>query len=321
MCNKLGGLRPVVAGKRGNSMQPAIPRTIRVFGVPMDLGQRRRGVDMGPSALRYAGLDDRLRALGHNVHDNGNLPVPLPENEPPDDSRARHLAGVAGVCQAVYRSALACLESHETAVFLGGDHSISIGTVSAVDAHSGDVGVLWVDAHGDFNTPDTTPSGNIHGMALAVLLGRGPSELTRIGQAGAKLQPQDVVLIGVRDLDPLERVALREVGILVLTMREVDEMGMAAAARLILDRLSHRPRLHVSLDMDALDPQEAPGVGTPVPGGLSYREAHLLMETLADSGKVGSLDIVEVNPILDERNRTARLGVDLAASLLGQRIL
>lgn len=296
-------------------------KTLRIFGVPMDLGQRRRGVDMGPSALRYAGLDQRLRALGHNVIDSGNLNVPLPENEPPDNSKARHLDSIAGVCRDVYTNTLATLERDEVSIFLGGDHSISIGTVSAMDAHGGDVGVIWVDAHGDFNTPEITPSGNVHGMALAALLGRGARELTDIGREGAKLSPAEAVILGARDIDPKERLALRESGVLVITMRDVDEMGMAAAARQALERLSGRKKIHISLDMDSLDPNEAPGVGTPVPGGLSYREAHLLMEILSDSGKVGSLDIVEVNPILDDRNRTARLGVELAASLFGQRIL
>src|SRR6185503_2497578 len=181
-------------------------RNIHIFGVPMDLGQRRRGVDMGPSALRYAGLDRFLRDLGHTVVDNGNLAVPLPENEPGDPApgreRARHLHSIAGVCSEVYARALACLEQDATAIFLGGDHSISIGTVSAMDAYGGDVGVIWVDAHGDFNTPETTPSGNVHGMALAALLGRGPRELTDIGRPGAKLKPSEVALIGARDLDP-----------------------------------------------------------------------------------------------------------------------
>ncbi len=287
----------------------------------MDLGQRRRGVDMGPSALRYAGLDDALRRLGHTVNDNGNLIVPLPENEPPDDSRARHLDSVSSVCRDVYNHALTCLEHDETAIFLGGDHSISIGTVSAMDTHGGNVGVIWVDAHGDFNTPEISPSGNIHGMALSALMGRGPKELAGIGHDRAKLKPSEAVIIGARDLDPLERVALREAGVLVITMRDIDEMGMSAAAHQALERLSSLKKLHISLDMDSLDPMEAPGVGTPVPGGLTYREAHLLMETLADSGKIASLDIVEVNPILDDRNRTAKLGVELAASLFGQRIL
>jgi arginase len=299
-------------------------RTIRIIGVPMDLGQQRRGVDMGPSALRYAGLGDRLRALGHTVIDGGNLAVPQPESEPPNEPvpvKARYLHSIAGVCQDVYDHALTCLQQDEAPIFLGGDHSISIGTVSAMAAYGGDVGVVWVDAHADFNTPETTPSGNVHGMALAALLGRGPTTLTDIGQAGPRLKASDVVLIGVRDLDPEERIALRDAGIHVVTMHEIDEMGMGAATRHALDHLNHLARLHVSLDMDALDPDEAPGVGTPVAGGLTYREAHLLMEILADSGKVASLDIVEVNTILDDRNRTARLGVELAASLFGQRIL
>ncbi|MEK7440213.1 MAG: arginase [Chloroflexota bacterium] len=299
-------------------------QTFRIFGVPMDLGQRRRGVDMGPSALRYAGLDSRLRALGHTVIDNGNLIVPLPENESPDSSRARHLQSIAGVCCDVYEKAKLCYEKNETAIFLGGDHSISIGTVSAMTANHPNeyrVGVIWVDAHGDFNTPQTTPSGNVHGMALAALLGRGAKELTDIGAVGAKLRSSEAVLIGVRNLDSEERVALLDSGILVITMRDIDEMGMAAATHQALSRLVHVKNIHISLDMDVMNPNEAPGVGTPVPGGLTYREAHLLMEILHDSNKISSLDIVEVNPILDEHNRTAQLGVELAASLFGQRIL
>ncbi len=299
-------------------------QTFRIFGVPMDLGQRRRGVDMGPSALRYAGLDSRLRDLGHTVIDNGNLIVPLPENESPDSSRARHLQSIAGVCCDVYEKAKLCYEKNETAIFLGGDHSISIGTVSAMTANHPNeyrVGVIWVDAHGDFNTPQTTPTGNVHGMALAALLGRGAKELTDIGAVGAKLRSSEAVLIGVRNLDSEERVALLDSGILVITMRDIDEMGMAAATHQALSRLVHVKNIHISLDMDVMNPNEAPGVGTPVPGGLTYREAHLLMEILHDSNKISSLDIVEVNPILDEHNRTAQLGVELAASLFGQRIL
>lgn len=296
-------------------------QNIHVFGVPMDLGQRRRGVDMGPSALRYAGLADKLRAVGYQVIDEGNLVVPLPENEPPDTSRARHLTSITSVCRDVYAKALSCLEHDGTAIFLGGDHSISIGTVSAMDAHGEGVGLIWVDAHGDFNTPEISPSGNVHGMALAALLGRGPEELTGIGRVGQKIAASEAVIIGVRDLDSKEQVALRESGILVITMRDIDERGMSAAAHRALEQLHHLKKLHISLDMDSLDPIEAPGVGTPVPGGLTYREAHLLMETLSDSGKVASLDIVEVNPVLDDRNRTAKLGAELTASLFGKRIL
>jgi arginase len=294
---------------------------IRIFGVPMDLGQRRRGVDMGPSALRYAGLATTLSGLGHTVTDSGNLNVPLPEHEPPDSSKARHLQSIAGVCRDVYDKCLATLHQNESAIFLGGDHSISIGTVSAMHGYSGDVGVIWVDAHGDFNTPDITPSGNVHGMSLACLMGRGPDELINIGKAGAKLKPSDAVILAARDLDSNEQRLLREMGVLVISMRDVDEMGASAAAHKALDHLSHLGKVHISLDMDSLDPQEAPGVGTPVPGGLTYREGHLLMEIFSDSGKVSSLDIVEVNPILDNRNSTAKLGVELAASLFGKRII
>lgn len=302
----------------------ATARTIRIIGVPMDLGQQRRGVDMGPSAIRYAGLGRRLRRLGHTVIEGGNLPVPLPEAEPPEQAaqgKARHLQGIAAVCRNVYTHARNCISRDETPIFLGGDHSISIGTISAMTTHVPDLGVLWVDAHADFNTPQTTPSGNIHGMGLAALFGHGPAALTGIGYPGPKLKASHVVLLGIRNLDEEERSALRHSGIHVLTMHEIDEMGMAAAIRQALSYLAHTSRLHVSLDMDVLDPKEAPGVGTPVPGGLTYREAHLLMEILAESESVASLDIVEVNTILDVQNRTAGLAVELAASLFGQRIL
>ena len=296
-------------------------RHIRSFGVPMDLGQRRRGVDMGPSAIRYAGLHDQLRRLGYTLTDSGNLSVPLPENEPPDDSRARHLHSIEGVCWDSYQPAMVCADSGEVPIFLGGDHSLSIGTVSALTAGAPDLGVLWIDAHGDFNTPEITPSGNVHGMALAALLGRGAPELTDIGRPCAKLRPDQVVILGARDIDPQEGEALRAAGVLVLTMRDVDMHGLAAAAHRALTHLGAARRLHISLDLDALDPAEVPGVGTPVPGGLSYREAHLLMELLHDTGRVASLDIVEVNPILDDRNRTARLAVELVTSLFGKSIL
>lgn len=304
-------------------MAPSASR-LNIIGVPMDLGQRRRGVDMGPSVLRYAGLGEQLRALGHTVIDSGNLPVPLAETDPPDppsgSGKARHLGSIAGVCRAIFDAAYGINQRGEIALFLGGDHSLSIGTISAITAQEDSVGVLWVDAHGDFNTPDISPSGNVHGMALAALMGLGAPELTSVGRPGAKLRPAQAVILGARDLDPQERALLRETGVRVLTMREVDEHGIAASTRKALSHLRRCKRIHVSLDMDSLDPAEAPGVGTPVPGGLSYREAHLLMEILHDTGKVTSLDIVEVNPILDDRNRTARLAVELTASLFGKTI-
>ncbi len=299
------------------------PRVARIIGVPMDLGQQRRGVDMGPSAVRYAGLQERLKGLGYTVRDGGNIAVPVVEeiDQPyaPDAHRARHLGAVVAACQSIYEQMKCCSQEHEFAIFLGGDHSISVGSVAGLDGR-GPVGVIWVDAHADFNTPETSPSGNVHGMSVAALLGDGPRALVDIGYPGPKLQPSQVVMIGIRNLDAEERRRLAQSRISVFTMTDIDEQGMAAITRQALSRLSHLDSIHVSLDMDALDPDYAPGVGTPVPGGLTYREAHLLMELLATSGKVRSMDIVEINPILDHSNRTAALAVELAASLLGQRI-
>jgi arginase len=285
----------------------------------MDLGQNRRGVDMGPSAVRYAGLQARLDQLGHDVFDEGNVSVPNPEEEAAE-GKARRLRSVAQACQNIYTIACTCISRKETAVFLGGDHSISIGTVAA-SSQAGTTGLIWVDAHGDFNTPETSPSGNIHGMPVAVLVGDGEDELVNVGYPGAKVEPANIVQIGIRDVDAEEGRRLARSGIKVFTMRHVDELGMAAVARQALDHLHDVDRIHVSLDMDGLDPSEAPGVGTPVPGGLTYREAHLLMEILGDSGKVGSLDVVEINPILDQKNKTAELAIELVTSLLGQRIM
>ena len=294
-------------------------RKVRLIGVPMDLGQSRRGVDMGPSAVRYAGLQKRLERIGHEVYDEGNLHVPNPEEEVAQ-SGLKRLHAVNAVCQNIYNIASNCVTRDEFALFLGGDHSISIGSIAAA-AQVQPLGVIWVDAHGDFNTAETSPTGNIHGMPVSALVGDGPESLVNIGTPGAKLHPTQIVQIGIRDLDKAERDRLAHSGIHVFTMRHVDEMGMAAVARQAIDRLRNLPRLHVSLDMDSLDPDEAPGVGTPVPGGLTYREAHLLMEILGDSGRVQSMDIVEINPILDTMNKTAELAVELIASLLGQRIL
>jgi arginase len=285
----------------------------------MDLGQNRRGVDMGPSVLRLANLQPRLERLGLEVVDNGNVHVPIPE-EAVVEGTSRRMKAVSEVCQAVYDFGRKCIQEHDFALFLGGDHSISIGTVAA-SAENERLGLLWVDAHGDFNTPTSSPSGNIHGMPVAALIGEGAPELVNVGYPGAKLRPSQIVMIGIRDLDDSERTRLSTSGIHVFTMRHIDEFGIASVARQALDRLRHVTRIHVSLDMDSLDPDVAPGVGTPVPGGLSYREAHLLMEMLNDSGRVQSCDVVEINPILDNGNHTAELAVELIASLLGQRIL
>lgn len=293
---------------------------LRIYGVPMDLGQQRRGVDMGPSAIRYAGLQKRLEQLGLAVSDRGNISSPGIEEVPdmPTDSRMRHARAIADVCQNIHDAMLDTIRARERAVFLGGDHSIALGSISAALCRAERVGVIWVDTHADFNTPETTPSGNVHGMVVAALMGRCPPPL-QLGEH--RLRPEQIVMIGVRDLDEDERTALRDSGIKVMTMRQIDEVGMADVVRASLRVLGNVDSIHVSFDMDSLDPSVAPGVGTAVSGGLTIREAHLLMEMLADDGRACSLDLVEVNPILDDRNRTAEVAVDLAASLFGQRIL
>lgn len=295
-------------------------RPVCIVGVPMDLGQNRRGVDMGPSAIRYAGLQKRLQSIGLEVRDVGNVSVPVIEEvlSLPEESRNHNASAIAAVCQRLHDTVQASIQAGERQVVLGGDHSIALGSISAALGRSDRVGVIWVDAHGDFNTPEITPSGNVHGMVVAALMGRCPPPL-RIGER--LLQPDRIVMIATRDLDPAEKVAIRRAGIKVITMREIDEDGMAAVARSTLDVLRDAGAIHVSFDMDSLDPGVAPGVGTPVSGGLTIREAHLLLETLADDGRVGSFDLVEVNPILDVYNRTAQVAVDLAASIFGQRII
>ena len=292
---------------------------ITVVGIPMDLGQARRGVDMGPSALHYAGLNARLRGLGYVVDDRGNIEIAERSTLPPEGGMA-FLPAVVRACERMYEAGREAIAQGRVPIFVGGDHSISMGTIGGV-THDGPCGVLWVDAHGDFNTPETTPSGNIHGMPLAALCGLGASDLVNLGRPGPKLQTQDVVMIGIRDLDAPEKALLKDSGIAVYTMRDIDDRGVADVAREALDRLSHLSRVHVSLDMDCMDPREAPGVGTPVTGGLTYREAHLLMELIADESTVGSIDVVEINPILDLKNRTAEIALELVASALGKSIL
>lgn len=293
--------------------------TVSIIGVPMDLGQSRRGVDMGPSALRYAGLDDRLRRLGYTIRDYGNIDIPVRDMLSAEGGLA-FLPAVVRASEAMYQVGQTAIEVGHLPLFIGGDHSIAVGTVGGV-THTGPAGLLWIDAHGDFNTPESSPSGNLHGMPLAALLGLGAPELVNLGRPGPKLTSSEVILIGIRSLDPQEKILLKESQVKVYTMREIDERGIAAVATEALERLSHLPRLHISLDMDSLDPSEAPGVGTPVPGGLTYREAHLLMEIIADCACVGSVDVVEINPILDHRNHTAKIALELIASLLGQSIL
>ncbi len=294
--------------------------TVSIVGIPMDLGQSRRGVDMGPSALRYAGIHERLRRLGYPTEDLGNLEIRERATLPPEGGGFGYLASVVEAANRMYKTGQKAIADGRWPLFLGGDHSIAAGTIGGI-SHKEPVGVLWIDAHGDFNTPETSPSGNIHGMPLAALCGRGAPELVNVGRKGPKLDPRDVVMIGIRDLDAAERAALRDSGITIFTMSDIDDRGIADVARDALEQLRHRKRLHVSLDLDVMDPREAPGVGTPVTGGITYREAHLLMEILAKDDRVGSADIVEVNPILDTRNQTAEMAVELIASLLGKAIL
>ncbi len=294
-------------------------KKIVLIGVPLDLGQTHRGVDMGPSAVRYAGLATRLVKLGHEVWDQGNLSVPVREIVA-GERDTHYLPAITRVCKAAYNAARDAVERGFIPVFIGGDHSLAIGTIGGVTHHQ-PAGVIYIDAHGDCNTPKTSPSGNIHGMPLAHLLGDGYARLVNLGRKGAKLKAEDLVLLGVRELDPKERLRLKELGVAVFTMRDIDERGMGNVARQSLDILGHHSRIHVSLDADVLDPIEVPGVGTPSPGGITYREGQLLMEIIADNRRLSSLDIVEINPILDNRNHSAVVVAELAASLFGKSIL
>lgn len=296
-------------------------KQIGIVGVPMDLGQGRRGVDMGPSAIRYGRLQEVLEGLGHQVHDYGDMKVPVVESlrhQPKEQGGMGYLEAIRAVCLDTSQ-ALGQMPAEVFPIVLGGDHSIAMGSVTG--ASRGErIGVIWVDAHADFNTPQTSPSGNIHGMPLAHLCGLGDPRLVNLGYPGAKVRPEDVVLIGIRSLDAGEVRLLRERGVTVFTMKEVDVKGIPAIAQAVVEKFCGFAKVHVSLDADVLDPEIAPGVGTPVAGGLTYREAHLLMELLADASIVTSLDLVEVNPILDIANRTARMMVELASSLLGKKI-
>lgn len=301
-------------------------RPIHIIGVSLDLGGNRRGVDMGPSAFRIAGLGERLAALGMSVVDDGDLVAPIPEIKSEGDPRKKYIEEISDVCRRLYEAALAVLEQGAIPVVLGGDHSLAAGSVAATADYArrrGErVGAIWVDAHGDMNTPASSGSGNVHGMPLAALLGREPAELADIGGFAPKLRPENTVLIGIRNLDDREKVIVRDSGVRVFTMKDIDRGGIASVIEQSLAFAGDGTSgVHVSFDLDVCDPAIAPGVGTPVKGGLDYREAHMLMEIIADSGLLRALDLVEVNPILDDRNMTAILGVELAASALGQKIL
>jgi arginase len=299
---------------------------IAIVGAPLDFGAGRRGVDMGPSALRLAGLNGKLQSMGYQVHDLGNVPVAQQETIDEGSPNAKYLAPIAQCCGELARIVTEVVEKGQFPLVLGGDHSVGAGTVAGVaSAHrkrDRKIGLIWIDAHADMNTPEISPSGNVHGMPLASCLGRGPRELTHLLGYAPKLEGRNTVLIGLRDVDEREREVVRELGVVAFTMRDIDELGL----RNIMDKAlaasyDGTDGFHLSLDMDALDPDEAPGVGTPVRGGMSYREAHLAMETVCDSGRMLSMEVVEVNPVLDSANRTALLGVELVMSAMGKKIL
>ncbi len=311
--------------RRGSQGQPT--RRIRILGVPLDLGASRRGVDMGPSAVRVAGLEARLEALGHQVTDGGNIRVEIAETQLSGNENARYLQQIAETCGRAAEAVVETLEDGMTPLLLGGDHSLAAGSVSGVAEfyrrREQKIGLLWLDAHSDINTPETSPSGNVHGMPLAALLGLGPEPLKNIFGYAPKIAAENTVLIGLRDIDAGERENLRRAGLAeVYTMRDIDERGMRTVMEEAL-RAAGRGTAgyHVSLDMDWIDPEDAPGVGTPVRGGATYREAHLAMEIVADHGRLLSFEIVEVNPVIDEHNRTADLAVELACSAFGKKIL
>ncbi len=303
-----------------------MPQKVRIIGVPMDLGQSRRGVDMGPSALRVAGLQARIKQLGHQVEDIGNIFVKQPEEQPYGEKRAKYLNEIAETCRGLAELVQKTLEEGFLPVVLGGDHSIAVGVVSGVSGayrtRQKRIGYVWLDAHGDMNTPESSPSGNVHGMPLASVMGYGAPELVELLGFKPKVEPRNVALVGVRDLDAKEKRLVKESGAHVFTMRDIDERGMrevmSEALRVASDETDG---IAVSLDMDFVDPTDAPGVGTPVRGGVTYREAHLAMEMICDSKAMVSLEIVEINPVIDEHNTTALLGVELVLSSLGKKIL
>ena len=299
---------------------------IQVIGAPQDLGAGRRGVDMGPSALRIARLNSRIVALGRAQRDVGDIPVSIPETHDAGDKTARYLPQIVDVCRMICDRVEKAMSEECMPLVLGGDHSVAIGTIAGAASHfdrRGErTGVIWVDAHTDMNTPETTPSGNIHGMPLAVSLGFGSPELTDIGVPGQKIYPENTVLIGIRSIDDTEKALVRESGITVFTMRDIDERGMWAVIQEAIHIATRNTTgLHLSFDVDSLDPKLAPGVGTPVSGGLTYREAHLLMESIADSGNLTSLEVVEINPMIDASNTSAEVAVELLMSVLGKQIL
>ncbi|MCG0315051.1 MAG: arginase [Calditerricola sp.] len=297
-------------------------RKIALIGVPMDLGADRRGVDMGPSAIRYAGVIERLTRLGFQVDDIGDLHVPRPSRMVGQDRNLKYLPEVAEVNRNLAAVVSEKVRTGYIPLVLGGDHSIAIGTIAGVAERYRNLGVLWFDAHGDLNTAETSPSGTIHGMPLAVSLGYGHEDLVHIGGFAPKIRPENVVIVGARDLDPGERELIKRIGLRVFTMHEIDRLGMTRVMEEALAIVTNgTDGVHLSLDLDAVDPHDAPGVGTPVVGGLTYRESHLAMEMLAEAGVLVSAEVVEVNPILDVENRTAKVAVALIGSAFGETLL
>ena len=299
---------------------------IRIIGVPMDLGASRRGVDMGPSALRVAGLQARIKQLGLQVEDIGNISVKQPEEMSYGEKRAKYLAEIADACKDLATIAEKTLDENMMPVVLGGDHSIAAGSLSGVANYfrkkEKKIGLIWLDAHGDINTPESSPSGNVHGMPLAAAMGYGATELVELQGFKPKVEPQNISLVGIRDLDSQEKKLAKKSGVHVFTMRDIDERGMREVMSDALKySMDDTDGISVSLDMDFVDPSDAPGVGTPVRGGVTYREAHLAMEMIADTEAMVSLEVVEINPVIDEHNRTALLGVELVLSGLGKKIL
>ena len=301
-------------------------RNIAIIGVPLDLGAGRRGVDMGPSAVRVANLNGRLAELGYDIEDLGNVPVVQRESYPETNAHAKYLPQITDTCFHLAELVEAVIKSGKFPLVLGGDHSIAVGTVSGVADYfrktNEKVGLIWIDAHTDMNTPASSPSGNVHGMPLACCIGVGPDELTGIFGFSPKVDPGRVALIGIRSVDDAERTHVQQSGVHAFTMRDIDELGLRAVMQRAIEIASSGTAgFHVSVDMDAVDPDEAPGVGTPVKGGITYREAHLAMEMLCDSSRMTSMEVVEVNPVIDEANRTANLAVELVMSAMGKQIL
>lgn len=301
-------------------------KVVNIIGFPMDLGADRRGVDMGPSAIRIAGLQEKLSALGYNVHDSGDIKIEIKERQVITNPRLKYLDEIIKTSEILAGKVEDTLSNNSFPLCIGGDHSMALGTIAGISSYCRkndlEMGVIWIDAHADMNTEETTPSGNIHGMPMAASLGIGNEKLTGLRGFAPKVKPENCVLIGIRSIDELERKNIKELKVPVYTMSDVDKMGIHRIIVKVLKQFREKvDHIHVSFDLDSIDPQFAPGVGTPVQGGLNYREAHLLMESIAECGCMSSLEVTEINPILDNRNQSAQFAADLVASSMGQRII